>query len=118
MKDQCKKNVALHLRSHIPIPQYWPVVSYAYDILMIYIYIFKLPRNSSHIKFPVFTSALIILRYDMVLYAHIAYIHSKHLKKGSQFKDNQKRFCNIAFSFFDSKLNSMGGVWCSATISE
>ena len=72
-----------------------------------------MPRNISHINSPSFTSALIILRYDIMFY-----IYSKHLKKGSQFKGNPKLFCNIFFSFFDSKLNSMGGVRCSATVSE
>ena len=31
MKDQYKKNFALHLRSYIPIPQYWSGVSCIYD---------------------------------------------------------------------------------------
>ena len=67
MKEKCKKNVALHLRSYIPIPQYWQGVSCTYDTLAT----FKLPRNTSRIKSPVFTSALIILRYDIIFYMHI-----------------------------------------------
>ena len=53
-----KKNFALHLGQYIPIPQYWWGVSCIYDILAA----FKLSCNTSHIKSPAFTSALIILR--------------------------------------------------------
>ena len=67
MKDPCKKNVALDLRSYIPIPQYWQGVSRTYDILAT----FKLPCNTSHIKSPAFTSALIILHYGIICYMDI-----------------------------------------------
>ena len=67
MKDLCKKNVALDLRSYIPIPQYWQGVSCTYDILAT----FKLPCNTSHIKSPAFTSTLIILHYDIIFYMDI-----------------------------------------------
>ena len=70
MKDNLynvKKNVALHLRSYIPIPQYWSGVSCTYDVLAT----IKLPRNTSHIKSTAFTSALIILRYGIMFYMHI-----------------------------------------------
>ena len=45
MKDQCKKFFALHLRSYIPILQYWPRVSCVYDIIAA----FKLSCKISHI---------------------------------------------------------------------
>ena len=45
MKDQCKKNFALHFRPCIPILQYWPGVCCVYDIIAA----FKLSCKISHI---------------------------------------------------------------------
>ena len=45
MKDQCKNIFALHLRSYIPILQYWPRVSCVYDKIAT----FKLSCKISHI---------------------------------------------------------------------
>ena len=118
MKDQCKNNLALHLRSYIPIPQYWPGVPRTYDILAT----FKLSCDTSHIKSPAFTSAVIILRCGIIFYMHMHLIFTQNIWRwkvlGCQFKGNPKLLCNIIFSFFDSTLNSMGGVRCSATLNE
>ena len=45
MNDQCKKIFALHLRPYILILQYWPWISYVYDIIAG----FKLSCKISHI---------------------------------------------------------------------
>ena len=104
-----KKNFTLHLRSYIPIPQYWPGVPCIYDILAT----FKLSCNTYKI------SSIYLRSYHFTLwhyfwYAYTPYIYSKYLKKES-LKAIQHFF--VIF-FFVSTLNSMGGVLCSATVSE
>ena len=94
MKDQCKKYVALHLRSYISIPQYWPGVSCTYMLAT-----FKLPHNTSHIKSLTFTSALII--YIMTLYFMCTYsIYSLKTFKGKFCEVNLKTIQNLFVIFF------------------
>ena len=70
-----KKHFTLHLRSYIPIPQYWPGVPCIYNILAT----FKLSCNTSHIKYPAFTYALIISRYDIIFDMHIHHIFTQNI---------------------------------------
>ena len=68
----------LHLMPCIPIPQYWSGVSCIYHILAEYKLSCKSPTfRKLFRKSPAFASALII-SYDIFLYGHPIYIHSKY----------------------------------------
>ena len=69
------KKIALHLRPYIPIPLHWLGVSCIYDTLAA----FKLSCNTSHIKSPAFTSALIILHYDIIVYMNMEHIFTQNI---------------------------------------
>ena len=81
MKDQCKKNFALHLRPYILIPQYWSGVSCIYDIIAEFNCLVKSSTFTILFrKSPAFTTALIISRYDICTCSIYSLIIFKEMK--------------------------------------
>ena len=121
MKDQCKKIFVLHLRPDVSIP--------CYNIIAAC----KLSCKISRIKDTLQKISQINLRFYYLtlqhyfFYAHTAYIRIKYSKKGSfemstyrQSRTSLIFFKNIFLNkfFLVSTLSSMGGVVCSAIVSE
>ena len=121
MKDQCKKIFALHLRPDVSIP--------CYNIIAAC----KLSCKISRIKDTLQKISQINLRFYYLtlqhyfFYARTAYIRIKYSKKGSfemstyrQSRTSLIFFKNIFLNkfFLVSTLSSMGGVVCSAIVSE